>query len=545
VGRSYRGVGTVILAALGGFAGCSADQASSPSAVGTGGMAGSPSGGGEPGSTGASGGSVGGCTAGETQACSGPDGCTGVQACLPDGTAFGPCDCSGVGSGGQGIGGVVGSGGLGTGGGVVGAGGTGTGGGAIGAGGTGVGGVGTGGAAVGGGTGGAGTGGEVIGAGGTGTGGVVVGAGGTATGGVVVGAGGSETGGNGTGGDGTGATGTGGEGTGGQGTGGGPTEWCGYTSATIQNSLQSEYDSWKSSYFMDCNDGSACINSPTEGRCVSEGIGYGMLLAVNTNDQDAFDKLWAYYSAHTNANGVMDWNTEPCGDAWEFNGASDAELDAAMALIQADARWGGYAADATNLITIIRDFETETCSGRIVLKAGDAWGACDRINPSYFAPGYYRAFAQFVPDQAQHWNDMVVDTYELYDIMQTRMSGLYPDWVNSDGSDNGGQYWWEACRVPWRVATDYAWTCSTDAADSLAALDGWVDSNGGIGGIDRPNNSCFNGGFALTGVSASQAELDSNVTAWLANSQEDTAYYQSTLRVLYMLVAAGQFASIL
>ena len=39
--------------------------------------------------------------------------------------------------------------------------------------------------------------------------------------------------------------------------------------------------------------------------------------------------------------------------------------------------------------------------------------------------------------------------------------------------------------------------------------------------------------------------LDSNVTAWLANSQEDTAYYQATLRVLYMLVAAGQFASIL
>jgi endo-1,4-beta-D-glucanase Y len=241
----------------------------------------------------------------------------------------------------------------------------------------------------------------------------------------------------------------------------------------------------------------------------------------------------------------MDWNTEPCGAAWEFNGASDAELDAAMALIQADARWGGYAADATNLITIIRDFETEVCSGRIVLKAGDAWGACDRVNPSYFAPAYYRAFAQFVPDQAQHWNDMVVDTYELYDIMQTRMSGLYPDWVNPDGSDNGGQYWWEACRVPWRVATDYAWSCSTDAADSLAALDGWVDSNGGIAAIDRPKNSCFSGGFALTGVSASQAELDSNVTVWLANSQEDTAYYQSTLRVLYMLVAAGQFASIL
>ena len=535
MGRSYRGVGVVILASLGGFGGCSADEASSPSDQALGGMAGSPS---EGGTTGASGGSEGACIAGDTQACTGEDGCTGVQECLPDGSGYGACDCGAGGTGGLGTGGL-GTGGLGTGG--LGTGGLGTGG--LGTGGLGTGGLGTGGSGTGGtGVGGTGTGG--LGTGGTGTGGT----GGAATGGAGMGgtgSGGDGTGGVGTGGTETGGTGSGGDGTGGVGAGGSTTEWCGYTSTTIQNSLQSEYDSWKSAYFMDCNDGSACINSPTEGRCVSEGIGYGMLAAVNMNDQDAFDKLWAYYLAHTNANGVMDWNTEPCGDAWEFNGASDAELDAAMALIQADARWGGYAADATNLITIIRDFETEVCSGRIVLKAGDAWGSCDRINPSYFAPAYYRAFAQFVPDQAQHWNDMVVDTYELYDIMQTRMGGLFPDWVNSDGSDNGGQYWWEACRVPWRVATDYAWSCSTDAADSLAALDAWVDSNGGIAGVDRPNNSCFNGGFALTGVSASQAELDSNVTAWLANSQEDTAYYQSTLRVLYMLVAAGQFASIL
>lgn len=35
------------------------------------------------------------CTPGASQACVGPGGCTGGQACLPDGSALGPCDCGG------------------------------------------------------------------------------------------------------------------------------------------------------------------------------------------------------------------------------------------------------------------------------------------------------------------------------------------------------------------------------------------------------------------------------------------------------------------
>jgi hypothetical protein len=33
------------------------------------------------------------CTPGATQTCVGPAGCPGGQACLSDGSAFGPCDC--------------------------------------------------------------------------------------------------------------------------------------------------------------------------------------------------------------------------------------------------------------------------------------------------------------------------------------------------------------------------------------------------------------------------------------------------------------------
>ena len=61
---------------------------------------------------------------------------------------------------------------------------------------------------------------------------------------------------------------------------------------------------------------------------VSEGIGYGMLIAVNMNDKPLFDGLWGYWKAHAAANtgGVlMNWKI-PGGD----NSATDADEDASI-----------------------------------------------------------------------------------------------------------------------------------------------------------------------------------------------------------------------
>src|SRR5690606_10464216 len=61
--------------------------------------------------------------------------------------------------------------------------------------------------------------------------------------------------------------------------------------------LDAEYVRWKSNHFTDCGDGTACVPRD-DGDCISEGIGYGMLLAVGFDDQAAFDQLWAYFNRH-------------------------------------------------------------------------------------------------------------------------------------------------------------------------------------------------------------------------------------------------------
>jgi endo-1,4-beta-D-glucanase Y len=249
---------------------------------------------------------------------------------------------------------------------------------------------------------------------------------------------------------------------------------------------------------------------------------------------------------------MMSWNFSVCGGSQDSGGATDGDLDIAMALILADAKWGGYRTQAEVLISALKQYATASCDGRRVLRPGDRWGSCadnvdKRLNPSYFSPAYYRAFAAYVPNQADFWNGLVDDTYALLAVYQQRMSGLLPDWSYSDGS-TAGAYGYEACRVPWRIATDYAWSGDVRAKTLLQGLRSWAATRGGPGQAASEKNSCFVGGFALTALAEGQAEADAWFASWLSAipqgpdpSMGDNPYYQGTLRPLYMAVAGGLF----
>jgi len=337
----------------------------------------------------------------------------------------------------------------------------------------------------------------------------------------------------------------------GGGAGASPAVWHAATATAVTDSmLSSEYSAWKTQHVKACSDGSSVVTKDG-GAVVSEGIGYGMLLAVGFDDRTLFDGLWKYYKDHEDPLGLMNWSTGVCDAAGNnnANAATDGDLDTAMALVQAAAHWpdGTYLADAKTLTTAIATSETELCGTRAILRPGDKFGGCSdtgspRVNPSYFAPGYYRVFAAKFPDQAERWNALVTGSYELYPIYQARMSGLVPDWAAIDGSDwYGASYSYDACRTPWRVMVDYSWSGDANAKTMLEGVRGWVDANG-TGSM--PNNSAFLGSFALAAAYDQQA-LDKAVSSWLASNGDDSPYFQGTLRVLYLLAAAGKFPSTL
>jgi len=333
--------------------------------------------------------------------------------------------------------------------------------------------------------------------------------------------------------------------------GAGPAVWHAATATAVTESmLSSEYSAWKMKHVKACTDGSSVVTKDG-GAVVSEGIGYGMLIAAGFDDRALFDGLWKYYVDHEDPLGLMNWSTGVCDAAGnnDANAATDGDLDTAMALVQASARWpdGSYLADAKTLTGAIVASETELCGERAILRPGDKFGGCSdmssaRVNPSYFAPGYYRVFAAKFPEQAERWNALVAGSYELYPLYQARMSGLVPDWAAVDGSDwYGAMYSYDACRTPWRVMVDYAWSGEPKAKTMLQGVRGWVDANG-TGSM--PSNSAFLGSFALAAAYDQQA-FDAAVSSWLGSNGDDSPYFQGTLRVLYLLAAAGKFPSTL
>lgn len=308
--------------------------------------------------------------------------------------------------------------------------------------------------------------------------------------------------------------------------------------------LDREYELWKKLRFRDCGDGSACVPRD-EGDCISEGVGYGMLIAVGFDDHDAFQKLWSYYSRHRNRVNLMAWRTNACGGDIDSAAATDGDLDVAMALLQAACRWGGnYESDALSVISALRNAAVDQSCGRSVLKPGEGFGGCSRTNPSYFAPGYYKVFAEKTGDQT--WDSMVNDGYTMLASQQARHDGLVTDWCDASGNAMGGlngeevRYGPDASRTPWRVATDYAWNQDMRAVTFLDNVASHVERNGGIPRLFTPNSN-FRGGVAFSAIHQDSGKAQAYTDAWLQTSVDDETYFPGTLRLVYMLLASHRF----
>jgi endo-1,4-beta-D-glucanase Y len=339
--------------------------------------------------------------------------------------------------------------------------------------------------------------------------------------------------------------------------------------ATSKNSqdAKTNYDVWKANFIEECSNGRYRVKFDNSWQTVSEGIGYGMLLSAYAGDKILFDGLWLYYKDNVNSNGVMNWRINGCSGTDGANGATDAELDAAFALIVADYQWAStgtfnYKNDATALISAIKNHEVE--ANTYVLKPGDQFGGSQLTNPSYFSPAYYRAFGAFTNDSV-FWNQVAAKSYTVINnnlTVNNAVGGLVSDWCEASGNyssqagiyaNQGKLYTYDAARTPWRIAVDYVWYGNTDAkayakkssdfvrvnlGGSAYIKDGY-NQNGTATG--QWHNATFVGAFACAAMAGeNQAHLDASYTD-LKNLNEPNSYFNQTLKTLYSFLLTGNF----
>ncbi len=374
-------------------------------------------------------------------------------------------------------------------------------------------------------TGGSGSGGVDATGGITGSGGVGVGSGGAGGGRASTGGSSGSTGGTGvTGAGGANSTGTGGAGntgagggTGGAagmgaGTGGAPltipgTGQCAAPTGASVADATAAYNKWKTDLVVsDGARGFLRVRRPNSSGAVvnssnSEGIAYGMLLAVYANDQNTFDNLWKYEQLFPDNHGLMNWYIAPDGNSVLGSGAAtDADEDMAFALIMADKRWGGqgtlsttYLAAAKTLIGLIWQYEVDASRNHVLTSGDQSDGSV--INISYFAPAYYRAFGR-VANTASNWK-MVIDT--SYTVISATLNaqngntqnGLVPAWstpagvpMTPPGTGMPLYHQLDSCRTPFRLGEDYCWNAEPRALTYLQKLTGFYASVGVASMVD-------------------------------------------------------------
>jgi endo-1,4-beta-D-glucanase Y len=227
--------------------------------------------------------------------------------------------------------------------------------------------------------------------------------------------------------------------------------------------------------------------SETPGDAVSEGVGYGMLLALFANEQETFNRIYRA-AKYNNLSYCQDWHYLPGNsgmkDPGDTGSATDADEDITLALIFAAKRvekrlWDdnsgiNYAADAQSGV----DCVWSSMRGGL-LCPGNNW--CPGYNVGYFAPAWYKIFNGF-DSRKRDWTSAVNNSYESIKSASSYDIGMVPDWNGGGGYNtylDGKAFFKDAIRTLWRVANDYIWFGDSRAKEFLENSLKFIKSKGG------------------------------------------------------------------
>jgi endo-1,4-beta-D-glucanase Y len=208
---------------------------------------------------------------------------------------------------------------------------------------------------------------------------------------------------------------------------------------------------------------------------VSEGVAYGMIIAVMFDDQPLFDAFWQYALCFMNQNGLMSWYIAPDGSsALGSGGATDSDEDMAWALVMAHRQWGGrgslretYLSYAQRQIERLWQLEVDHGERAGMLLPGDEWHGRDVFNPSYFAPHQYRLFGE-IAGKAAEFQSVIDRGYAIVESSLNAHSGnadngLVPAWCDASGTPVEAfagamtNYQTDSARLPFRLGQDWAY----------------------------------------------------------------------------------------
>ena len=256
----------------------------------------------------------------------------------------------------------------------------------------------------------------------------------------------------------------------------------------------------------------------------TEGMSYGMMIAVQFDEKDIFDRIWRWskkYMQHQTGRreGYFAWSCKTDGTKNAEGAASDGELYFITSLLFASNRWGddtgiNYKKEAQRILDCIQPREYEEAPGRgffggfggqqqgqqgqqnqqprkatqflidpetkLITFTPDGFGQ-RFTDPSYHIPAFYEVWAKWGNDgRADFWKECAQKSREFLHKCINETTGLNGDQCQYDGSEmqtmrfpgmpqgqqgpprrnSNNNFRYDSWRVPMNITLDYEWSCA-------------------------------------------------------------------------------------
>ena len=223
---------------------------------------------------------------------------------------------------------------------------------------------------------------------------------------------------------------------------------------------------------------SACMVDTGNVDARTEGMSYGMMMCVQMDRKDLFDKLWQFskrymYQKTGIYSGYFAWSVNLEGKHNAEGPAPDGEEYFAMALFLAAARWRcgegifDYESQAREILRHCVHQEELVPGGRAMWDPRNHLirfvPEADFSDPSYHLPHFYELFAQRAdPEDRAFWKKAAEASREYLVCSADPGTGMSPEYAEYDGKPkfmfgkNFG-YYSDAYRVAMNIALDALW----------------------------------------------------------------------------------------
>ncbi|MEO3408393.1 glycosyl hydrolase family 8 [Mucilaginibacter sp. CAU 1740] len=359
------------------------------------------------------------------------------------------------------------------------------------------------------------------------------------------------------------------------------------TQKQLDTQVELFYSQWKARYIKpSCDKHQFYVWFEKPGKeCVSEGQGYGMIITVLMAGYDKqakaiYDGLYNYYKAHpaSRSSYLMAWAQGKNCKSLDGSAATDGDMDIAYSLLLANKQWGSkgginYLQEAKKLLAAIMRYEINQVSYSVLLSDGSEGDSKDYydMRSSDFMPANFKAFEGVI--RTGKWQKVIDNNYVLFNALQKNYSpdaGLVPDFIqginkkahpakpNYLESKYDGYYNYNACRVPWRVGTDYLLYGDKRAKLFVNKINHWIKET------TEGNPDNISAGYTLEGNDIKgryfealsfiapftvAAMVDKGNQQWLnklwdyqvAFKLKDYDYYDNSIKMLNMIIVSGNY----